>query len=139
MLPGTGTSGANGASAEYISYEAYGNWNVKVVTAIVKPFALDDVKEGLKDIGVHGMTVTESRGFGRQRGHTETYRGAEYLIDFVPKVRIEVLVEDTLADRVVKVVMESARTGTIGDGKIWVTEATDVYRIRTGEVDEAAI
>lgn len=112
---------------------------MKLVTAIVKPFALDDVKDGLKDIGVHGMTVTESRGFGRQRGHTETYRGTEYHIDFVPKVRIEVLVEDALADRVVKVVMESARTGTIGDGKIWVTEATDVYRIRTGEVDEAAI
>lgn len=112
---------------------------MKVVTAVVKPFALDDVKEGLKDIGVQGMTVAESRGFGRQRGHIETYRGAEYHIDFVPKVRIEVVVEDALADRVVKVVMESARTGTIGDGKIWVTEADEVYRIRTGEVDEAAI
>jgi nitrogen regulatory protein P-II 1 len=112
---------------------------VKLVTAVVKPFALDDVKEGLKDIGVHGMTVTESRGFGRQRGHTETYRGTEYHIDFVPKVRIEVLVEDALADRVVKVVMEAARTGTIGDGKIWVADATEVYRIRTGEVGEAAI
>jgi nitrogen regulatory protein P-II 1 len=112
---------------------------VKLVTAIVKPFALDDVKERLKDLGVHGMTVTESRGFGRQRGHTEVYRGSEYHIDFVPKVRIEVLVEDEIADLVVEGIMESARTGTIGDGKIWVTAADGVYRIRTGEVGAEAI
>src|SRR5688500_16797677 len=99
---------------------------------------LDDVKEALKDIGVHGMTVTESRGFGRQRGHTETYRGAEYHIDVVPKVRIEVLVEDSIYGLAVDAITGAARTGTIGDGKIWVTEASDVCRIRTGEVGEAA-
>jgi nitrogen regulatory protein P-II 1 len=112
---------------------------VKLVTAVVKPFALDDVKERLKDLGVHGMTVTESRGFGRQRGHTEVFRGNEYHIDFVPKVRIEVLVEDEIADLVVEAIMEAARTGTIGDGKIWVTNADGVYRIRTGEVGAEAI
>jgi nitrogen regulatory protein P-II 1 len=112
---------------------------MKLVTAVVKPFALDDVKERLKDIGVHGMTVTESRGFGRQRGHTEVYRGSEYQIDFLPKVRIEVLVEDEIADLVVEGIMEAARTGTIGDGKIWVTAADGVYRIRTGEVGAEAI
>ena len=112
---------------------------MKLVTAVLKPFALDDVKERLKDLGVHGMTVTESRGFGRQRGHTEVYRGHEYQIDFVPKVRIEVLVEDEIADLVVEGIMEAARTGTIGDGKIWVTNADGVYRIRTGEVGAEAI
>ena len=112
---------------------------MKLVTAVVKPFALDDVKERLKDLGVHGMTVTESRGFGRQRGHTEVFRGNEYHIDFVPKVRIEVLVEDEIADLVVEAIMEAARTGTIGDGKIWVTNADGVYRIRTGEVGAEAI
>ena len=112
---------------------------VKLVTAVVKPHTLDEVKESLKDLGVSGMTVTESRGFGRQGGHTETYRGAEYHIEFVPKVRIEVLIEDEIADRVVKAIIETARTGTIGDGKIWVTAADDVYRIRTGEVGAEAI
>ena len=112
---------------------------MKLVTAIVKPFALDDVKDRLKDLGVHGMTVTESRGFGRQRGHTEVYRGNEYHIDFVPKVRIEVLVEDELTDLVVEAIIETARTGTIGDGKIWVTAADGVYRIRTGEAGAEAI
>ena len=112
---------------------------MKLVTAVVKPFALDDVKDRLRDMGVHGMTVTESRGFGRQRGHTEVYRGSEYHIDFVPKVRIEILVEDELVDRVVEGIMETARTGTIGDGKIWVTPAEGVYRIRTGEAGAEAI
>ena len=112
---------------------------MKLVTAVVKPFALDDVKQRLQDLGVHGMTVTESRGFGRQRGHTEVYRGSEYHIDFLPKVRIEVLVEDEIADLVVEGIMEAARTGTIGDGKIWVTAADGVYRIRTGEVGAEAI
>jgi nitrogen regulatory protein P-II 1 len=112
---------------------------VKLVTAVVKPFTLDDVKERLQDLGVHGMTVTESRGFGRQRGHAEVYRGSEYHIDLLPKVRIEVLVDDDLADLVVEGIMESARTGTIGDGKIWVTAADDVYRIRTGEVGAEAL
>ena len=112
---------------------------MKLVTAIIKPFKLDDVKEALKDVGVQGMTVTESRGFGRQRGHTEVYRGAEYQIDFVPKVRIEILTDDDLAPRVVDAIATSAQTGTIGDGKIWVTPASDVYRIRTGETGAEAI
>ena len=112
---------------------------MKLVTAIVKPFKLDEVKDALKDVGVQGMTVTESRGFGRQRGHTEVYRGAEYQIDFVPKVRIEVLVDDKLVDQVIEAITESARTGSIGDGKIWVTPAESVTRIRTGETGSEAI
>lgn len=112
---------------------------MKLVTAIVKPFKLDDIKDALKDIGVQGMTVTETRGFGRQRGHTEVYRGAEYQIDFVPKIRIEILVEGEILDRVVDAIIGAARTGAIGDGKIWVTEAEDVYRVRTGEVGAEAV
>ncbi len=112
---------------------------MKLVTAIVKPFKLDEVKDALKDAGIQGMTVTESRGFGRQRGHTEVYRGAEYQIDFVPKVRIEILVDDGIVDRVVEAITESARTGSIGDGKIWVTPAESVTRIRTGETGSEAI
>jgi nitrogen regulatory protein PII len=112
---------------------------MKLVTAIVKPFKLDDVKDALKDAGVQGMTVTESRGFGRQRGHTEVYRGAEYQIDFVPKVQIEVLVDEGLVERVIDAIMNTARTGTIGDGKIWVTSVEDVRRIRTGETGGDAI
>ena len=112
---------------------------MKLVSAIVKPFKLDEVKDALKDAGIQGMTVTESRGFGRQRGHTEMYRGSEYQIEFVPKIRIDVLVEDELLDRTVTAITEGARTGTIGDGKIWVTLAADVYRIRTGEAGEEAI
>ncbi len=112
---------------------------MKLVTAIVKPFKLDEVKDALKDVGVQGMTVTESRGFGRQRGHTEVYRGAEYQIDFVPKVQIEILTEDAIVDRVVEAIAEAAKTGTIGDGKIWVTPVEDVRRIRTGESGADAI
>lgn len=112
---------------------------MKLVTAILKPFKLDDVKDALSGAGIQGMTVTESRGFGRQRGHTEVYRGAEYEIDFVPKVRIEVLVDEELVDRIVQAIADSARTGDIGDGKIWVTPAEDVFRIRTGEVGAEAI
>ena len=112
---------------------------MKLITAVVKPFKLEDVKEALKGSGVQGMTVTESRGFGRQRGHTEVYRGAEYQIDFVPKVQIEILAEDAIVDRVVQTIMETARTGTIGDGKIWVLPVEDVYRIRTGEAGGEAI
>jgi nitrogen regulatory protein P-II 1 len=112
---------------------------VKLVTAIIKPFKLDEVKTALQDVGVQGMTVTESRGFGRQRGHSEVYRGAEYHVDFVPKVRIEVLVDDEHAPRVVDAIADTARTGTIGDGKIWVTPASDIIRIRTGEVGAEAI
>jgi nitrogen regulatory protein PII len=112
---------------------------MKLVTAIVKPFKLDEVKDALKDVGIQGMTVTESRGFGRQRGHTEVYRGAEYQIDFVPKVQVEVLADDGIVDRVVQAIMDAARTGTIGDGKIWVTPVENVHRIRTGETGQDAI
>lgn len=106
---------------------------MKLVTAILKPFKLDDVKEALKDFGIQGMTVTESRGFGRQSGHTETFRGAEYVIEFLPKVRIDVLVEDELVDRAIKAITEAARTEQIGDGKVWVTDTQNVYRVRTAE------
>ena len=112
---------------------------MKLVTAIVKPFKLDDVKAALKDLGVQGMTVSEVQGFGRQRGHTEVYRGAEYNIDFVPKVRVEVIAEDADAQRVVEAISESARTGKIGDGKIWVTALDGLTRIRTGEMGADAI
>ena len=112
---------------------------MKLITAIIKPFKLDDVKEALKGAGVQGMTVTEVQGFGRQSGHTEVYRGAEYTVDFVPKVRIEVLADDADAERVVGVITESAKTGKIGDGKIWLTDVSGVVRIRTGELDADAI
>jgi nitrogen regulatory protein P-II 1 len=112
---------------------------VKLIVAIVKPFKLDDVKEALKDLGVHGLTVSEVQGFGRQRGHTEVYRGAEYTIDFVPKVRVEILVDDGDAERVCQSVIETARTGKIGDGKVWVVPVESVYRIRTGEAGPDAI
>jgi nitrogen regulatory protein P-II 1 len=112
---------------------------VKLITAIVKPFKLDDVKTALKDAGVTGMTVTEVQGFGRQSGHTEVYRGAEYTIDFVPKVRIEVLADLMDAERVADAIASAARTGKIGDGKIWITEVDRIVRIRTGEVDNDAL
>jgi nitrogen regulatory protein P-II 1 len=112
---------------------------LKLITAIVKPFKLDDVKSALKGAGITGMTVTEVQGFGRQAGHTEVYRGAEYTIDFVPKVRIEVLAEDGEADRLAEVVAEAARTGKIGDGKIWVGPVDRIIRIRTGELDADAL
>jgi nitrogen regulatory protein P-II 1 len=106
---------------------------VKLVTAIVKPFKLDDVKAALETLGVLGLTVSEVRGYGRQKGHTEVYRGAEYTVDLVPKVRLEVLVDDLDADKVVDTVSEAARTGKIGDGKVWVTSVDSVVRVRTGE------
>lgn len=112
---------------------------MKLVTAIVKPFKLEDVKEALRGAGVQGMTVTEARGFGRQRGHTEVYRGAEYQVDFVPKVKIEVLVDDTQVIGVVDAVMKTARTGKIGDGKIYVTDVDQAFRIRTGEKGSDAL
>ena len=112
---------------------------MKLITAIVKPFKLDDVKTALKDAGVTGMTVTEVQGFGRQSGHTEVYRGAEYTIDFVPKVRIEVLADVTDAERVADTIAAAARTGKIGDGKIWITDVERIMRIRTGEVDADAL
>jgi nitrogen regulatory protein P-II 1 len=106
---------------------------MKLVTAIVKPFVLEDVKAALERLGVLGMTVSEVQGFGRQKGHTEFYRGAEYTVDFVPKVRVEVAVDDVLVDKVVDAVVTAARTGKIGDGKVWVTGLDTVVRVRTGE------
>lgn len=106
---------------------------MKVVIAVIKPFKLDDVKEALEGIGVQGMTVTDARGFGRQKGHTEVYRGAEYQVDFVPKTRIELAVDDDQVDEVVKAIVTSARTDAIGDGKVWVVPAEQIVRIRTGE------
>ena len=112
---------------------------MKLITAIVKPFKLDDVKDALKDGGIQGITVSEARGFGRQGGHTETYRGAEYKIDFVPKVRIEIVVDDDAADGVVDVIRSAAATGKIGDGKIWITDVGRIVRIRTGEEGHDAL
>jgi len=112
---------------------------MKLITAIVKPFKLDDVKDALKAAGVQGITVSEVRGFGRQGGHSETYRGAEYKIDFVPKVRLELVVDDSAVDGVVNAIKAAASTGKIGDGKIWVTDIDRIVRIRTGEEGSDAI
>lgn len=112
---------------------------LKLVTAIVKPFKLDDVKEALKAAGVQGMTVTEVQGFGRQGGHTEVYRGTEYQVDFQPKVRIEILCDDALAATAVDVIVTAGRTGKIGDGKVWITDVDRAIRIRTGEMGDDAI
>jgi nitrogen regulatory protein P-II 2 len=112
---------------------------MKLITAIIKPFKLDDVRAALAELGVSGMTVTEVKGFGRQRGHTELYRGAEYTVDFVPKSRIEVAVRSELADRVVDAIIQAAKTGKVGDGKIFVFDLEQVVRIRTGERDSSAI
>ena len=106
---------------------------MKLVTAIIKPFKLDDVRAALSDIGVSGMTVTEVKGFGRQRGHTELYRGAEYVVDFVPKIRVEVVVDEARVDKTIDALVAAARTGKIGDGKVWVTPVETVVRVRTGE------
>ena len=106
---------------------------MRLVTAIVKPFKLEDVKSALETLGVLGLTVSEVRGYGRQKGHTEVYRGAEYTVDLVPKVRVEILVDDLDADKVVETVVEAARTGKIGDGKVWVTQVESFVRVRTGE------
>ena len=112
---------------------------MKLISAIIKPFKLDDVRAALSEIGVSGMTVTEVKGFGRQRGHTELYRGAEYVVDFVPKTRIEVAVSDALEDQVVEAIIGAAKTGKVGDGKIFITDIDRVIRIRTGETDDAAL
>jgi nitrogen regulatory protein P-II 1 len=112
---------------------------MKLITAVIKPFKLDDVKTALKAIGVVGITVTEVRGFGRQGGHTELYRGAEYQIDFIPKVKLEILSEEQQADLIITTIAESSNTGKIGDGKIWVTPVESVMRIRTGELGADAI
>ncbi|MPY20998.1 P-II family nitrogen regulator [Shewanella psychropiezotolerans] len=112
---------------------------MKKVEAIIKPFKLDDVRESLAEIGITGMTVLEVKGFGRQKGHTELYRGAEYMVDFLPKVKIELVIQDEQLDRAIEVIVDTARTGKIGDGKIFVTEIERVIRIRTGEENEEAV
>jgi len=112
---------------------------MKLVTAIIKPFKLDEVRESLADVGVTGLTVTEVKGFGRQKGHTELYRGAEYVVDFLPKIKIEVVVADNQVENVIDTIVKAAKTGKIGDGKIFVMPVEQVIRIRTGEKDEAAV
>ena len=112
---------------------------MKLITAIIKPFKLDDVREALSEVGVQGLTVTEVKGFGRQKGHTELYRGAEYVVDFLPKVKIEAAVDDSLAEKVIEAITKSANTGKVGDGKIFVTALEEVVRIRTGETGPEAV
>ena len=112
---------------------------MKLVTAIIKPFKLDDVRESLQAVGVQGMTVTEVKGFGRQKGHTELYRGAEYVVDFLPKVKIEAIIEDDMLEQALEVICNSASTGKVGDGKIFVSSLDEVVRIRTGETGSSAI
>lgn len=112
---------------------------MKLITAIIKPFKLDEVREALTELGINGITITEVKGFGRQKGHTELYRGAEYVVDFLPKIKIEIACTDEMVDSVVEAIISSANTGKIGDGKIFVTNLEQVIRIRTGEMDEEAI
>ena len=112
---------------------------MKQITAVIKPFKLEEVREALADVGITGLTVTEVKGFGRQKGHTELYRGAEYVVDFLPKVKVEVVVKDVDVDRCIEAIVKAAKTGKIGDGKICVTSVEQVVRIRTGETDEAAV
>ncbi|RZJ13564.1 MAG: P-II family nitrogen regulator [Rubrivivax sp.] len=112
---------------------------MKQITAIIKPFKLDEVREALAEVGASGLTVTEVKGFGRQKGHTELYRGAEYVVDFLPKVKVEVVVKDDEVDRCIDAILKAAKTGKIGDGKIFVVSVEQVIRIRTGETDEAAV
>ncbi len=112
---------------------------MKMITAIIKPFKLDDVREALSELGIHGMTIEEVKGFGRQKGHTELYRGAEYVIDFIPKLKLQVAVKDDVLDQVIEVITKSANTNKIGDGKIFVTDLEQVVRIRTGETGPEAL
>ena len=112
---------------------------MKLVTAIIKPFKLDEVKDALNEIGIQGMTVTEVKGFGRQKGHTELYRGAEYVVDFIPKIKVEIITSDSLAEKVVQTIEKTAKTGKIGDGKIFVYPVDEAVRIRTGERGETAV
>jgi nitrogen regulatory protein P-II 1 len=112
---------------------------VKKIEAIIKPFKLDEVREALSEVGITGLTVTEVKGFGRQKGHTELYRGAEYVVDFLPKIKLEVIIEDGIVEQAIEAIIKSARTGKIGDGKIFVSTVEQVIRIRTGETGEAAI
>jgi len=112
---------------------------MKLITAVIKPFKLDEVREGLAEVGITGLTVTEVKGFGRQKGHTELYRGAEYVVDFLPKVKVEAIVEEGLVDRAIEAIIKSSKTGKIGDGKIWVTAIEGLVRIRTGESGKDAV
>lgn len=112
---------------------------MKKIEAVIKPFKLEDVKDALAEIGITGMTVSEVKGYGRQKGHSELYRGAEYVVDFIPKIKMEMVVDDSMVDQVVNTVVEAARTGKIGDGKIFITDITKIVRIRTGETDSEAI
>lgn len=132
-------SDAKPHAQEYSAEDTQERQDVKKVEAIIKPFKLDEVKEALHEIGVSGITVTEAKGFGRQKGHTELYRGAEYVVDFLPKVKLEVVVTDEIAERVVEAVANAAQTGRIGDGKIFVSPIEKALRIRTGETDDDAI
>ena len=120
-------------------YEVSKGKSMKMITAIIKPFKLDDVRQAVADIGIQGITVTEVKGFGRQRGHTELYRGAEYVVDFLPKAKIELAVDDDVAEQVIEAITNTARTGKIGDGKIFVTELEQAIRIRTGETGAEAV
>ena len=113
--------------------------SMKLITAVIKPFKLDEVREGLAEVGITGLTVSEVKGFGRQKGHTELYRGAEYVVDFLPKVKVEAIVDDKLADQAIEAIQKMAKTGKIGDGKIWVSKIDNVIRIRTGESGKEAI
>jgi nitrogen regulatory protein P-II 1 len=138
--PATGNSaGSQVGSVERSGFTPETELAVKKIEAIIKPFKLDEVKEALHEVGVSGITVTEAKGFGRQKGHTELYRGAEYVVDFLPKVKLEVVVEDGIADRVVEAIATASRTGRIGDGKIFVLPVESALRIRTGESDELAV
>ena len=130
-----GASGAHNPS--FLAVEA--TFYMKKIEAIIKPFKLDEVKEALQEAGLQGITVTEAKGFGRQKGHTELYRGAEYVVDFLPKVKVEVIIGDALVDRAIDAIVRAARTGKIGDGKIFVTNVEQVIRIRTGESGESAV
>jgi nitrogen regulatory protein PII len=112
---------------------------MKLITAIIKPFRLDDVRNALSEVGIQGMTISEVKGFGRQRGHTELYRGAEYVVDFLPKAKIEIAVSDDIVERVVEAIVDAAKTGKVGDGKIFVTNIDQVWRIRTGETGDSAL
>lgn len=127
------------ASIRQATKRHLGYQRMKLVTAIVKPFRLDDVRNALSEVGIQGMTVTEVKGFGRQRGHTELYRGAEYVVDFLPKAKIEVAVSDELVERVIEAIIDAAKTGKVGDGKIFVTAIDQVWRIRTGETGDSAL
>ena len=138
-IPDRGATSLSTATRRLLTSRHGQETAVKLITAIVKPFKLDDVKDALKTIGIQGMTVSEVRGFGRQGGHSETYRGAEYKIEFVPKVRVELVVDDADVDKAISAIRDAANTGKIGDGKVWITSVEKLVRIRTGEEGRDAI